>query len=196
VRTVGTETSSFNDTVAQAQEVASRPATQKRESAFQVAAFDLVAAHRADLSSCDSRPFRPDVIGPRRKRLVRTEICAVDRGENEIFGWYGTARQSPEQGQLPSVGHCIRKGALQKDFWSHIEEIRSYLDVSSNIGERFMKVRYSSLEIGKYWRAVSASDEQRSRVTQQTVHVPNQLVGSSDLGGGSKLREVWGSAPK
>jgi hypothetical protein len=88
------------------------------------------------------------------------------------------------------VGHRIGKGTLQQDFRSRISQRYSQLKVPRDIGERFMEMGDSRLEIGKRRWTVAAADEERTCVPQYTVHVLDQLVRRSDLWRGSKRSEV------
>ena len=59
-----------------------------------------------------SRLLRPYLIGTRRKGLVRSEIRALDLSEDEVLRWNRAPRQTPQQGQLPRVGHSVGKRTL------------------------------------------------------------------------------------
>jgi hypothetical protein len=58
------------------------------------------------------------------------------------------------------------------------------------IGQRLMEVNDRSLEIGEVRCAVAAPNEQRPRVPQNVIHVPDQFVRRSDLVPRSKRSEI------
>jgi hypothetical protein len=136
----------------------------------------------------------PKLVWTRRQRLVRAEVCRVDVREDEVFGWNRTPRQTTQQSELSRMRHSIGKRALKQNFSSHIPEFRSELNVPCDIGKHFMEVDDSRSKVRKFGRTVAPSNEEGTRIPQQVVHVPDQLMRRSYLGGRSKRRELGRSA--
>jgi hypothetical protein len=76
-------------------------------------------------------------------------------GESEVFRWNRTPRQTSQKSKLSSVGHGVREWALQQNLRSHVRELRPELDVPRGIGERFVEVGDSGLEVEKFGCSVT-----------------------------------------
>jgi hypothetical protein len=78
------------------------------------------------------------------------------------------------------VRHRIGKRTLQEDFGCYGAKLRSF-DVSSEIFQRLVKMRYRRGEVRKNGRTIAPPDEEGAGISQDAVHVVDQLVRGTDL---------------
>lgn len=74
------------------------------------------------------------------------------------------------------MGHSIGKGTLQHSFGRDPLKFRSHCKVACHICQRFMEMRYSRSKVGQHGRTVSPAYKERSSVSQNAIHMPNQLM--------------------
>jgi hypothetical protein len=132
----------------------------------------------------------PVFIGAARLGLIGGEIFGVDVGEDEVLGWDGASGEAAQEGKLAGVGHGVGEGTLQEDFGGDAVEFGAEIDVVSYVGEDLVEVRYGGREVRQSRGLVGAAEEVGARVTQDAVHVADELVWSADLRGGTEVGEL------
>lgn len=79
------------------------------------------------------------------------------------------------------MSHSVGKGTLKHDFGSDASKLRSYFKVLRHVRQCLVKMCNRSGKVGQYRRAVIATDEKGAGVSQNAVHVTNQLMRRPNL---------------
>jgi hypothetical protein len=137
----------------------------------------------------------PVLVGAAGLGLIGAEVFRGDVGEDEVFWWDGTSGEAAEKSELAGVGHGVGEGALQEDFGGDVVKWSAEIDVAGDVGKDLVEVRDGGGEFRECGRLIGAADEVGSGVAEDTVHVADEFVWTSNLRGGAEVGEFrWGIA--
>ena len=134
--------------------------------------------------------FWPILVGASRERLIGAEILGGYVCEDEVLGRNGASEETAEKGELTGVGHGIREGTLEQDFWRDVVKLGAAFDVAGYVGEDLVKVGDGGGELRQHWRAVGAAEEEGARVAEDAVHVADEFVRGTDVWAGAEVGEL------
>ena len=121
---------------------------------------------------------------------MRADVGRIDPRHDEVLGSHGRAGEPPQHRELSRVGHRVGKRPLKEIFRSRSLERRSLFEMAREIRKRRMESQDFCLEVGPQGRPVLTADEKGPGISEDAVHVADELVRRPHLRGRSKRREV------